>query len=285
MPPAVDGATWRLEVGGLVDRPLRLSLADLRSRRAVNQTITLSCISNTVGGDLISTAVWTGVPLRDVLAEAGLRPGVRDIAAEAADGFYESVPIAEAMDARTLLVYAMNGEPLSVAHGFPLRVFIPGHYGMKQPKWITRLTAIDKDGPGYWVDRGWDKRAIVKTTSVIDAVAADQVSVPEGLVPVGGIAYAGARGISKVELQVDDGPWQAVQLRTPSLGPLTWVEWRADWKAVPGKHIFRVRAYDGGGVLQDAEPRPPHPSGATGIHSRKADIRLAAAPGEHRLDD
>ena len=271
-PPEIDPETWRLELGGLVLSPLSLSLEELRSRPAVSQVITQSCISNQVGGDLISTALWTGTRLKDVLEEAGLRRGAQEVAIEAVDGFYESVPLEEAMDERTLLVYAMNGESLPVKHGFPLRIYIPGHYGMKQPKWITRMEVIDHQGPGYWVDRGWNAEAIVKTTSVVDSVAVEDVGPQNGLVPVGGIAYAGARGISKVEVQVDDAPWEAAELRDPALSPLTWVQWRYQWPAKAGRHTFRVRAYDGTGALQETETNPPHPNGATGIHSRTAQI-------------
>lgn len=269
-PPQVDGSTWRLEVNGLVDRPLKLSLAEIASRPAVRQAVTLSCISNPVGGDLIGTTIWTGTRLKDVLAEAGLKPGAKAVAVTSSDGYYESIPLAECQDDRTLLVYAMNGEPLSAPHGFPLRVYIPGHFGMKQPKWITRLEAVSRERDGYWVDRGWDRAAAVKTTSVVDA--ADVKGARGGVVPVGGIAYSGDRGISRVEVQVDGGPWQAAELRTPAISPLAWVEWRFDWRAARGRHTLRVRAYDGRGVLQETDEKDPYPAGATGIHSRKVQV-------------
>ena len=177
------------------------------------------------------------------------------------------------MDERTLLVYEMNGEPLPVKHGYPLRIYIPNHYGMKQPKWIKRMEAIDHHGPGYWVDRGWSETAIPQTTSVIDTVAVDDENPETGVIPVGGIAYSGARGISKVEVQVDEGPWQEVELRSPALSPLTWVQWRYLWKSQPGRHTFKVRAYDGTGQLQETQPSPPHPNGATGIDSKTENIR------------
>jgi DMSO/TMAO reductase YedYZ molybdopterin-dependent catalytic subunit len=271
-PPKVDGEAWRLRVEGLVERPLSLSLQDIRSRPSQTQAITLSCISNPVGGDLISSSFWTGVPLVRILEEAGLKEGVREIFIESVDGFYESVPLAEAMDGRTLLVTEMNGEPLPVGHGFPLRIFIPGHFGMKQPKWIKRLEAIDRHGPGYWVDRNWSATALVQTTSVIDTAAAAPDASGKDIVPVGGIAYAGARGISAVEVQVDDGSWQKAELRLPPLGPLTWVQWRYFWTSTRGRHTFRVRAYDGTGNLQEAAEHAPYPNGATGIHERTAEI-------------
>jgi DMSO/TMAO reductase YedYZ molybdopterin-dependent catalytic subunit len=271
-PPQIDGETWRLELGGLVLSPLSLSIEEIRSRPSVSQVITQSCISNELGGDLIGTALFTGVRLKDLLEEAGLRRGAQEVYIEAVDGFYESVPIEEAMDDRTLLVYAMNGEPLPVEHGYPLRIYIPNHYGMKQPKWITRMEVIDHEGEGYWVERGWSKEAIVKTTSVVDNVAINDFDSQSNLIPVGGIAYAGARGISKVEVQVDNGPWQEAELRTPSLSPLTWVQWRYAWRAEEGRHTNRVRAYDGTGALQETESNAPHPNGATGIHSKMAEI-------------
>jgi DMSO/TMAO reductase YedYZ molybdopterin-dependent catalytic subunit len=266
-PPEVDARAWRLRLDGLVDRPLLLTLADLRGRPAVTQTITLECISNPIGGDLIGTSRWTGVPLRALLREAQVRPAARAIEIEAADGFHESVAWEDAMDDRTLLVYQMNGEPLPAAHGFPLRIYIPDRYGMKQPKWIQRLQAVASPRPGYWVERGWNQEARPRTTAVIDSV--DAVAPPEDRahVVLGGIAFSGARGISRVEVQVDEGPWAAAELHTPPLGPLTWVSWRHSWPRRPGPHQFRVRAFDGQGRLQATTEAPPHPSGATGVHT------------------
>jgi hypothetical protein len=166
-----------------------------------------------------------------------------------------------------MLVYAMNGEPLPTEHGFPLRIYIPDRHGMKQPKWITRLQLTDEDGRGYWVARGWSKDAIVKTTSVIDTVGASMMLGTANVVPIGGMAYAGARGISKVEVQVDDAAWAEATLIAPPLSPLTWVLWRFDWAYQPGRHTFCVRAYDGTGALQPIVERGPHPDGASGIHS------------------
>lgn len=269
-PPVVDGKKWRLKVEGLVEHPLSLSLDDILAKPRQTQALTLSCISNPVGGDLISTSFWTGTPFKGILEEAGLKKGVREIFIESADDFYESVPLSEAMDARTLLVYAMNGEPLTADHGYPLRIFIPGHFGMKQPKWIVRMEAIDRKGQGFWVDRNWSETAYVKTTSVIDVVSTGKKSPGSGVVPVGGIAYSGDKGISLVEVQADGGPWEKAELRVPALSPLTWIQWRYGWKATPGKHILRVRAYDGAGALQITEDNPPSPSGATGIHERSA---------------
>ena len=266
-PPEVDGAGWTLQVDGLVEQPLALTLDDLRTFPAVSQVITLECISNPVGGDLISTSRWTGARLKDVLDRAGMSPSATEAYVTAADSFYESITMSDITDPRTLLVYEMSGVPLSKEHGFPLRVYIPNRHGMKQPKWIERIELIDRHGPGYWVDRGWDAQAIVHTTSVVDAVDTAAADAGSGTVPIGGIAYAGARGISKVEVQVDDGPWVEAVLRAPALSPLSWVQWRYDWPYTSGRHSIQVRAYDGKGQLQVTERRPPSPSGATGIDS------------------
>lgn len=268
--PSVDAAQWRLDVKGLVDHPRQYTLDELRAKPSISQVITLECISNEVGGDLTGTSLWTGVRLKDILAEVGVKPGAQEIYMTAADGFYESVPMAEAMDERTLLVYQMNGEPLPARHGFPLRIYIPNHFGMKQPKWLTSLEIIDHQATGYWVERGWSNEAIPPTTSVIDTIDSDGYDAQTGLVPVGGIAYAGARGISKVEVQVDSGPWLPAELRTPALSPLTWVQWRYLWKAQIGQHTLKVRAYDGTGQLQIETPAPPAPDGATGYDTKSA---------------
>jgi DMSO/TMAO reductase YedYZ molybdopterin-dependent catalytic subunit len=269
-PVAIDGASWRLQVEGLFDNPRPLTLSDLMGYPAVTQPITLSCISNPTGGDLIGASNWTGARLRDVLKDLGLRPQAKELVIEAADGFYESVAMEDLMDPRTLLVYGMNGETLPTEHGFPLRIYIPNRYGMKQPKWITRIEAIDEEGPGYWVERGWSAEARPQIVSVIDSVAQDQAV--DGTIPVGGIAWAGDRGIQKVELQVDGGAWVAAILRTPPLSPLTWVQWRYDWPMSPGRHTFRVRATDGSGALQIEAMSDVRPNGATGYHQLTVNI-------------
>jgi len=251
----------------LVEQPVTLTLDDILSRPSVDQVATLSCISNYVGGDLIGTAAWTGIRLKDLLGELQLKPEVTALHITADDGFYESVPLTEAMDERTLLVHGMNGQPLTAEHGFPLRIYIPNHYGMKQPKWIRSIEAVEYPIVGYWVDRGWDPFAIPQTTSVVDAVAIDNPA--GGSIPFGGIAWAGARGIQRVEVQVDDGEWQTAELRKPELSPLAWVQWRYDWAAVPGEHVVRVRAVDGEGAPQKDYVSTPHPSGATGIHEKQ----------------
>jgi DMSO/TMAO reductase YedYZ molybdopterin-dependent catalytic subunit len=271
IPPAVNEGQWRLNITGLVEKPLALTLDELRRYDPLHQFVTLSCISNPVGGDLIGTTRWTGVSLQHLLQALRLKPSGSHLKIHAADGFFEVVPIeAIKADERLMLAYAWDGVPLTREHGFPLRIYIPDVHGMKQPKWITAIEVTDRWEPGYWAKRGWDKVAQMKSTSVIDVVAMDMTIIQGGqekLIPIGGIAHAGARGISKVELQVDDGPWQSALLRTP-LSALTWVIWRYEWPFQPGKHTFTVRCYDGRGTPQMVAQAPPAPSGATGLYSK-----------------
>ncbi len=262
-PPNV-GPTWQLAVTGLFTRDRSLTLADLMHYPPTTQPITIGCISNPVGGDLISTSNWTGVQLRTVLHDLGLRPEAQALALQAADGFYESVTLPDMLDARTLLVYGMNGTTLPLEHGYPLRIYIPNHYGMKQPKWITRMEALNHPGKGYWVDRGWNKDAYPQILAIIDPIMPG--TAPTDHLPIGGIAWAGARGIRKVELQVNGGAWAQATLLQPPPGPLTWYLWRFDWPRRSGHHTFRVRATDGTGQLQPARSTDPYPDGAIGYH-------------------
>jgi DMSO/TMAO reductase YedYZ molybdopterin-dependent catalytic subunit len=265
-PPEIALESWVLATDGLFDRPRDLTLDDLLAYPAVTQPITLSCISNRIAGDLIGTSNWTGARLRDVVRDLGLKPAAKELHIEAVDGFFESVAMEDIMDPRTLLVYAMNGEPLPQEHGSPLRIYIPDRYGMKQPKWITRITAIDEEGPGYWVVRGWSEEARPQIVSVIDVINTDP-STADGKISIGGIAWAGDRGIQKVELQFDGGDWVEATLRVPPLSPLTWVQWRYDHTPEPGGHRVRVRATDGTGALQIETTQGVRPDGATGYHS------------------
>ena len=274
-PPVIDGATWRLPITGLVDNPLMLSLDDIRNNYPThNQYITLSCISGRVGTTLISTTQWTGASVQDVLADAGVQPEAKFLHIISGDGYYETVSLNLInSDERIMFCYAWDGNALPVDHGFPLRIWIPDRYGMKQPKWITAIEVTDKYEEGYWVRRGWDEVARVKSTSVIDAVAVDAIirDGNERRVPVGGIAWAGDRGISKVEVRVDGGAWQPAQLRVP-LSETTWVIWRHEWPFKGGHHLFQVRCVDGNGIPQIEIRRDARPSGATGIHQYEADL-------------
>ena len=268
IPPKIDERRWWLKVSGLVENPLALTLGQLQSYEPMHQFITLSCISNPVAGDLIGTQRWTGVSLQRLLPDLRLKPGATHLKLRSADQFFEVVSL-EAIkgDPRIMLTYAWDGVPLSREHGFPLRIYIPDVHGMKQPKWIESIEAIDHWEPGYWLKRGWNNVAQMHATSVIDTVGVDMTVIGADhrkLVPIGGIAHAGARGISKVEVQVDGGPWERADLRTP-LSQLSWVIWRYDWPYQPGRHTFTVRCYEGNGTPQIATPSPPEPNGATGL--------------------
>jgi DMSO/TMAO reductase YedYZ molybdopterin-dependent catalytic subunit len=271
IPPKIDERRWQLKIFGLVENPLALTLEQLQSYELMHQFITLSCISNPVAGDLIGTQRWTGVSLQRLLPDLRLKPNATHLKMRSADQFFEVVSLdAIKGDPRIMLTYAWDGVPLSREHGFPLRIYIPDVHGMKQPKWIESIEAIDRWEPGYWVERGWSKAAQMHATSVIDTVGVDMTMIDADhrkLVPIGGIAHAGARGISKVEVQVDGAPWEKAELRTP-LSQLTWVVWRYDWPYQSGRHMFTVRCYEGNGTPQIVTSSPPEPDGATGLDSK-----------------
>ncbi|MDR7428442.1 MAG: molybdopterin-dependent oxidoreductase [Armatimonadota bacterium] len=265
--PVLRADRWRLEVAVRPDRPLVMGLDELKAMPAVRRPHTLECISNEVGGDLIGNAYWRGVRLRDVVARAGgLPPTAIKLVFRCADGYTESLPVAEALHPDTLLVYEMNGEPLPPRHGFPLRLLVPGLFGMKNPKWITRIEAADFDFQGFWERSGWSDQAVVQTMSKFTIPSPLRAKAGEE-VGLGGVAYAGARRIRAVEVSPDDGrAWLAAQVKAP-LGPYTWVLWAVVWTpAAPGEYRVRVRARDGTGALQTAQPSPPLPEGATGHH-------------------
>ncbi|MEZ4555398.1 MAG: molybdopterin-dependent oxidoreductase [Caldilineaceae bacterium] len=216
---------------------------------------------------LIGTTVWTA-PLKDFLDEVGLQPEAQALVVEAADGFHETVVMSDLMDERTMLVYAMDGAPLPQEHGFPLRIYIPNRYGMKQPKWIVHMQAVADTPDGYWVRRRWSRTAVTRAprrSSTRPRRRQRPVTTPSAASPT-------QRGISKVELQVDDGPWQEAELRVPPRSDLTWVQWRYTDTFPAGTHTARVRAYDGTGELQVTQESPPHPDGVTGVHTVQFDV-------------
>lgn len=278
-PPVFEEATWTLPVTGMVDNPLELTLADLRSDfRPMDQYLTLSCISNRIGGDLIGTQKWTGLSLQDLLTRAKVQEDAQFLRIFGGDGFHETVDIDLInADERVMLAYAWDDQPLPERNGFPLRIYIPDRYGMKQPKWITGIEVVEDYEEGYWVTRGWDEQALMQTTSVIDVVASDQAFISDGItyIPVGGIAHAGDRSISAVEVRMDEGEWQQAQLRDP-LSDKTWVLWRFDMPFSEGRHRIEVRSVDGAGEPQIETSRGVRPSGATGIHGRNVDLVLEA---------
>ena len=264
--PAVNAATWRLQVGG--QRPYALGYDELRTLPAVTGPRTLSCISNIVGGSLISTAVFKGVPLRDLLDRAGLPPSAREIRFSSADGYTESIQVDVAMDPSTIVAYLINDEPLPKEHGFPARVVMSGRYGVKNPKWLTRIEPIAQPYSGYWPQRGWNKDAFVRTFCRLD-FPQEQDTVPAGrpYPLIRGVAYAGARGISRVEISFDGGrTWADTTLRKV-LPKDDWMPFTFVWQEPPrGKFDVVVRATDGEGNLQDATERDSFPDGATGYH-------------------
>ena len=272
-PTVIDGDTWRLPIMGEVDNPLSLTLDDIRNNyEPQSQFVTLSCISGRVGTDLISTTMWTGARVEDILADAKPTDKARYLFIKSGDGFYETVDLdLIASDSRIMLAYDWDGHPLPIDHGFPLRIWLPDRFGMKQPRWITEIMVVEDYTEGYWVERGWDEVARVKATSVIDTIAQDATYESNGqtMVPVGGMAFGGARGISRVEVRVDRGPWREAKLRAP-LSETTWVLWRYDWPFEAGPHGFEVRCQEADGTPQIEEERGNRPSGATGIHSKHA---------------
>jgi DMSO/TMAO reductase YedYZ molybdopterin-dependent catalytic subunit len=275
LPPLLEESSWKLVVNGLVANPVELTLSDLRTNFPVlDQFVTLSCISNYVAGELIGTQRWTGFSLKHLIEQVQPAPEAIAIHITAADGFDEYISVIEALrDERIMLCYAWDGVPLDFKHGFPLRIYLPNRYGMKQPKWITGLEFVPFEEEGYWVRRGWDELALVNATSVIDTVAVEAAFERDGqrYVPLGGIAYAGSQQISAVEVKVDDGPWQPAELREP-ISDLTWTLWRYDWPFSAGEHTFAVRCLDGRGRPQDETPRDVRPSGATGLHRLRQQV-------------
>jgi DMSO/TMAO reductase YedYZ molybdopterin-dependent catalytic subunit len=260
--PDIDPETWRLTVGGLVERPFRVTYAELKALPAVERYQTLECISNEVGGHLISTARWVGVPLPVLLDRAGVGAEAVEVVFRAAGGYSDSLPIAKAVDQSTLIAIGMNGHVLPREHGFPARVLSTGTYGMKNPKWLTDIVVVDRPYTGFWEGRGWSKSAVVKTSSRIDVPAGGDVGDE---LTVAGVAFAGDRGISRVEVSTDRGrTWNQAELKT-ALSNETWRQWRYRWTPSDrGRTDIVVRAYDGSGARQAAVRMAPHPDGASG---------------------
>jgi DMSO/TMAO reductase YedYZ molybdopterin-dependent catalytic subunit len=260
--PTVNVAAWTLHVTGLVTTPLTLSYAEfVKAAPAVERYHTLECIANEVGGDLIGNARWKGLRMKDVLNRAGVGAGAATVILRSVDNYAESVPLAVALDPTTLLAYEMNGEPLPQKHGAPVRVLIANRYGMKQPKWLTRIEVVAPDFAGYWEVQGRSAQAIVKIHSAFRVTAQDGA-----VVRLGGWAFAGTRGISKLEVSADGGKtWIPTALRA-ALGANCWQFWTAVWTPpAPGEYALQVRAVDGTGVTQPGKRRRL-PDGAEGYH-------------------
>jgi DMSO/TMAO reductase YedYZ molybdopterin-dependent catalytic subunit len=265
--PQIDPADWSLQVKGMVARPFTLTYAELMAMPHIEADITLACVSNAVGGDLVGNARWQGVPLHRLLERAGLQAGAAQIIGRSVDGFTGGFPARTALDVKeSMVAVAMNGEPLPAAHGFPARLVIPGLYGyVSATKWLSEIELTGWDVDGYWIPRGWSKEGPIKTQSRID-VPRRRSSVPAGRRPVAGVAWAPTRGIGRVEVRIDDGPWQPATLAT-QLDVDTWRQWSFAWDARPGRHVIAVRATDGQGDLQTDERTDVAPDGASGHHT------------------
>ncbi|AXH95793.1 molybdopterin-dependent oxidoreductase [Ornithinimicrobium avium] len=271
--PRVDVGRWRLRVTGMVDQEIELDWAELLAQDHVEALVTLACVSNTVGGELVGNARWTGWPVRELLARAGVQEGADMVLSRSVDGFTAGTPLEVLTDDRdALIAVAMNGEPLPVEHGYPVRLVVPGLYGyVSATKWLTELkvTRFDAD-EGYWTPRGWAALGPVKTASRIDVPRRE---APAGPVTVAGVAWAQHRGISKVEVRVDDGVWsEATLLAEPTVD--AWRLWTWEWSdAEAGQHELTVRATDGTGELQTDRTAPPAPDGASGWHTVRVTVR------------
>ena len=272
--PSIRRELWRLKIDGLVDSPRTYDFEEIAALERVDQETTLSCISNPVGGRLMSNAMWKGVPLRALLEEAGPQDGVVEAVLRAADGYTDTFAIEKAMDPTTLVAYEMNGEPLPERHGFPVRIIVPGLFGEKSAKWVTSVELVNRDVKGFYETQGWGPNFVQPTRSRIDAPDFTQTFRVGETVPVSGIAYAGDRGIEGVEVSTDDREtWQPARL-TYRGSPLAWSLWSFDWTPQePGEYRLVVRATDGTGELQIPEFRPAGSGkGATGLDGTPARV-------------
>ena len=279
--PRVDTETWRLRVTGMVDEPLELTLSELLAMPAREETVTLACVSNEVGGDLVGNAVWLGIPLAELLARAGVQPGATQIVARSVDGFTVGFPTEVALDGRpSMVAVGMNGEPLPIAHGFPARMIVPGLYGyVSATKWLAEIElTTQEEFDAYWIRRGWAKDGPIKTQSRIDVPRSGK-TVTAGTVTVAGVAWGGNRSISAVQVHMirdgeSDGEWMDVRL-SEALSQSSWRQWVVEWTATPGDYRIEVRATDGDGETQTEVRRQPDPDGATGYHGIKVKVREA----------
>lgn len=267
-PPQVVAESWSLRIHGMVEREIRLDMPALAAMDAVEKTVTLTCVSNEVGGDLIGNARWIGYRVRDLLAMARPSPDADMVLSTSTDGFTAGTPLEALTDDRgALLAVGMDGAPLPVEHGYPARLVVPGLYGyVSATKWVVSLevTRFDR-ATAYWTDRGWAEKGPIKTSSRIDVPRSGD-TVGRGQTAVAGVAWAQGRGVNAVQVRVDDGPWRPAELLAPDFVD-TWRLWRFTWDATPGTHRLTVRAFDGDGRQQSAIVAPPVPDGASGLHT------------------
>jgi DMSO/TMAO reductase YedYZ molybdopterin-dependent catalytic subunit len=266
--PSVDPGSWKLTITGMVEREVQIDLPTLLALPLIERHITIACVSNEVGGNLVGNAKWLGYPVRDLLARAGVKPGADMVLSRSTDGFTAGTPLEVLTDDRDAMVaVGMNGSVLPLEHGFPARLIVPGLYGfVSATKWVSTLKVTRfADDVAYWSSRGWSDHGPIKTSSRIDTPRANR-TVPAGHVAVGGVAWAPHAGISRVQLRVDDGPWQDAQL-APGISADTWYQWVAHPELGRGQHRLQVRAFDGGGTPQTAQQAPVAPDGASGYHT------------------
>jgi DMSO/TMAO reductase YedYZ molybdopterin-dependent catalytic subunit len=267
--PRLDATTWSLSVDGMVDHPFTINYAELLAMPMHEEYVTIACVSNEVGGDLVGNAVWRGARLRDLLDRAGVQAGATQIVPESFDGWTAGFPTAwlDKADREALVAVAMNGEQLPNQHGYPARLIVPGLYGyVSATKWVThiKLTTLEAQD-AYWVPLGWAKEAPILTQSRIDVPQFGQ-TLSAGDLPIAGVSWAPDRGVRRVEVQVDDAGWAEAELSIP-ISDATWVQWLYRWQAKPGDHTIRVRATDGSGEVQTAQDTRPAPDGARGYHT------------------
>ncbi len=267
--PNVDSDDpWSITVDGLVASPLSLTRADLEALPGAGTFVsTLTCISNEVGGPLLSTARWTGTPLAVILAQAGVQPGAKKVIFHGRDDYADSIPVQHAQAPEPHVVWGMNDVDLPDAHGFPARAIVPGLYGIKNVKWLERIEVTDEDFKGYWQRRDWTDTAVVKTSSRFD-LPVDRSIVPVAEAQLAGVAFGGDRGISRVEVSTDDGEtWQDATITDQPGPPISWVRWSLPWTPDPGTYTLIVRATDDTGISQSPDRDPPLPDGSSGWHT------------------
>jgi DMSO/TMAO reductase YedYZ molybdopterin-dependent catalytic subunit len=265
--PNLDAGPWRLQINGAVEQPFTLSYQDLLNLSSVEQITTLECISNVVGGNLMSSARWQGVPLKDLLERAGIKAGATKVAFHAADVYTDSIHLSRALDPMTLLVHTMNGAPLGPAHGFPARMIVPGIYGMKHCKWITQIEVVTYNFQGYWQQEGWNDDAVINLGARIDVPDDSTALRANRQTFIAGVAFAGVKGVSAVDVSTDNGAtWQRAALKRP-LGAVAWTLWELPWTPTRADSYGIVaRMIDLQGNVQQPVLADPFPNGSTGYH-------------------
>lgn len=272
--PQVDASTWQLRVTGMVDHPLTFNYSELLAMPLFEQYVTLACVSNEVGGGLVGNTLWTGVHLKEVLAQAGVQSGATQIVGRSVDGFTVGFPTAWALDPsrEPMIAVGMNRLPLPAEHGYPARLIVPGLYGyVSATKWLSEIELTTREAfDAYWVALGWAKDGPILTASRIDHPS-DGTTLAAGEVDIDGLAWAPDRGVASVEVSIDNGPWQTTML-SRAISRATWVQWWLRWQAKPGQHTIQVRATDGTGAVQTQTPGGPEPAGATGYHQVQVSV-------------